>query len=151
MNKQYSLLLAGIMILSIITFIEADAGPATVPEEPEDVVADDVSPTKIDLSWSPPDDDGGSPIAGYRIDYFVVEDGGSYKQLPTIAADVNTYSHTGVQTGKTYIYQIYSINAVGFSDNFGTAVAKPTSDSKPPEDIPPNPPRNLTANDISFI
>ena len=64
MNKQYSVLLAAIVILSIITFIEADAGPATVPDKPKDFVADDVSPTQIDLSWSPPDDDGGSPIIG---------------------------------------------------------------------------------------
>jgi len=114
MNKQYSFLLAAIMILSIITFIEADAGPASLPEKPQDVVADDVSPTQIDLSWSPPDDDGGTPIVGYRIDYFVVEDGGSYKQLPTVSGNVNTYSHTGIQTGKTYIYKIYSINSDGF-------------------------------------
>ena len=148
MNKQYSLLLAAIMILSIITFIEADAGP-TLPSKPEDFVADDVAPTKIDLSWSPPDDDGGSQITGYRIDYFVVEDGGSFQQLKTVAENINTYSHTGVQTEKTYIYKIYSINGVGISDKFGTDVAYPSSSSAPPEDIPPNPITDLTATDIS--
>jgi len=107
MKKQYSFLLAGITILSIITFIEADAGPATVPDKPDDFKADDISPTKIELSWNPPDDDGGSPIIGYKIEYWVVEEGGTFKSLVTDTGNVNTYSHTGLQTGNTYIYQIF--------------------------------------------
>ncbi|KKK53258.1 hypothetical protein LCGC14_3096600, partial [marine sediment metagenome] len=149
MKKQYSLLLAGITILSIITFIEADAGPATVPDKPDDFKADDISPTKIELSWNPPDDDGGSPIIGYKIEYWVVEEGGTFKSLVTDTGNVNTYSHTGLQTGNTYIYQIFSINVEGFSDDPSQAVAKVTSSSAPPEDIPPNPITDLTATDIS--
>ena len=149
MKKQYSFLLAGITILSIITFIEADAGPATVPDKPDDFKADDISPTKIELSWNPPDDDGGSPIIGYKIEYWVVEEGGTFKSLVTDTGNVNTYSHTGLQKGNTYIYQIFSINVEGFSDDASQAVAKVTSSSAPPEDIPPNPITDLTATDIS--
>jgi len=149
MNKQYSFLLIGAIVLTLFTFIDASAGPATVPDKPKDFEADDVSPTQIDLSWNPPDDDGGSPIVGYKIEYWIVEEGGSFQSLEPNTGNVIIYSHTGLQTGKTYIYQIFSINAEGFSDDASQAVKKVTSSSAPPEDIPPNSPTDLTATDIS--
>jgi len=111
---------------------DAFAGIPTNPDKPKDFVADDVSPTQIDLSWNPPDDDGGSPITGYRIEFFVVEDGGTFQVLVSDTGNVNTFSHTGLETGKTYIYRIFSINAEGFSDDPSQAVAKPTSSSTGP-------------------
>jgi len=149
MNKQYSLLLAGITILSIITFIEADAGPATIPDPPEEVKADDVSPTQVDLSWTPPNDDGGSAIVGYRIEYYIVGQGPPFIVLETDVGNVNSYSHPNLQTNKHYIYQIFSINSVGISDTAEQASAKPISSSLPPEDIPPKPPTDFTATDFS--
>jgi len=147
MNKQYSFLLMVITILSIITFIEADAGPATIPEKPKDFVADDVSPTEIDLSWSTPED-GGEPITGYKIEVRIVP--GNYFDLVQNTGNSNTfYTHQNLDTGKTYIYRVSAINSVGTSTASLEAVAKPTSSSAPPENIPPNPPTSLVATDVS--
>jgi len=149
MNKQYSLLLAAIMILSIITFIEAYA--QTVPDKPTDLVGDDVSPTKIDLSWNPPDNDGGSPITGYQIEYRIIPSS-TYTTLKddTNNADTN-YSHLNVITDKKYAYRVWAINSEGISEqpSAESNLVTPTDQSAPPEDIPPNAPTNLTALDVS--
>jgi len=147
-NMRQGLFLIGfVAVFSLFSVLEVYA--QTAPDKPDNFIADDVSSTKIVLQWDEPADDGGSAITGYKIDYLVDEDGGAYKPLVPDTGNVNTYSHTPVQTGKTYIYQIYSINAKGLSDKFATDIANPTDDSAPPEDIPPKPPRNLVATDIS--
>jgi len=143
-------LLAGITILSIITFIEADAGPTTAPDRPTDLVADDIAPDQIDLSWSPPADDGGSPITAYKIEYYIIGQGSCCSILVPDTANANTfYSHTGLQVDKTYVYQVSAKNSVGTSDPSPQGIATTTDDSAPPQNIPPNPPTSLTANAIS--
>jgi len=136
-----------VAVFSLFSVLEAYA--QTIPDKPKVFEADDVSPTQIDLSWNPPDDDGDSPIIGYKIEYWVVEDGGTFQSLEPNTGNVNTYSHTGLDTGKTHIYQIFSINAEGFSDEAAQAVKKVTSSSAPPENIAPNPPTDLSATDVS--
>lgn len=120
----------------------------TVPDRPENLQADDISPTKIDLSWDAPEDDGGSPITGYRIEVKAIPN--DYTVLVgDTGTNSTTYLHSGLQTGTTYIYRIFAINDVGTSQASLEAVGKPTSSSTPPEQIPPNPPTQLNATDVS--
>jgi len=139
-----------VTILSIIPFFVSEVS-ASPPGSPENLIADDVSPTQIDLQWKEPDDDGGSPILEYKIEFCIVEEDCSKYEIldPSIIKTDTFYSHdSGIKTGKSYIYQVSAINLDGTGDPT-QASAFPTQNSQPPEDIAPNPPTGLTATDIS--
>jgi len=55
-----------VAVFSLFLVLEAYA--QTAPDKPDNFEAVDVSPTKIVLQWDEPDDDGDSPIIGYKID-----------------------------------------------------------------------------------
>ncbi len=145
MNSKVLASLVGVIVISII--LSNSAYGASPPSKPTDVVADDVSPTKVVLSWTSPNN-GGSPITGYKIEFKKIP--GSYEVLASNTQSTNTtYAHTGLETGKTYIYRIFAINAIGQSESSSEAVATPSSSSTPPENIVPNPPTELSAIDIA--
>jgi titin len=145
-NKIPIYLLFSISILLILP-ISLVYG-ATVPDKPTNLVADDVSPTSITLTWTKPQNDGGSAITGYKIEYKKVPN--QYDVLvANTQSTATTYSHTGLQTGATYIYRVYAINAIGSSASSTEASAKPTTSSAPAQNIVPNPPTQLQAKDVS--
>jgi len=138
-----------VAILSIIPFFVSEVY-ASPPDAPKDLTADDVSPTQIDLQWTEPDDDGGSVILAYKIEYYIPGQESCCKVLDADTGNANTqYSHTNAATGKTYIYQVSAINLDGTSEPSSQAVATTSASSEPPEDIPPNPISGLTAVDLS--
>jgi len=58
----------------------------------------------VNLSWTAPADDGGSPITGYRI----YRNGSAYDVVGT----VGVYTDTGVSPDTPYTYAVAAINAV---------------------------------------
>jgi predicted phage tail protein len=137
-----------VALLYPMLYTEIQAQTATVPDKPTNLQAFDVSPTQVDLFWGTPQNDGGSPIAGYKIEYTVV--GGSYTDLVSNTGNATTkYSHTGLTTGTTYIYRVSAINSLGAGAKSSEAVATPKTTSIPLESIPPNSPTSLTATDVS--
>src|SRR5579872_4853867 len=118
-----------------------------VPDQPVGVTASAISPTSVLINWSPPQNNGGSPITGYEIDYRIVPNT-TYQTLTTLN-NVTTYTHTGLITGKTYIYRVSAINIVGTGSPSPEVLATPTSSSAPPKNIAPNPPQNLVASTYS--
>ncbi len=93
---------------------------------PIKLTASVVSPTQINLAWSPPVEDGNTPITGYRIE--VKRDSNPYT---TLVADTEstgrTYSHTNLITHSKYTYKVSAINAVGTSDASNEFYATPKS------------------------
>ncbi|TFH01553.1 MAG: hypothetical protein E4G77_03350, partial [Nitrosopumilus sp.] len=93
---------------------------------PIKLTASVVSPTQINLEWSPPVEDGNTPITGYRIE--VKRDSNPYT---TLVADTEstgrTYSHTNLITHSKYTYKVSAINAVGTSDASNEFYATPKS------------------------
>lgn len=144
-NFVFILAISIILVTGIVfLFGQSFAQTANTPDQPTGVTASAISPTSIILNWSPPQNNGGSPITGYKIDYRVVPNT-SYTTLGTLN-NVTTYTHTGLVTGKTYIYRISAINAIGTGSPSPEVLATPTSTSAPPKNIVPNPPQNLVAS-----
>ena len=100
----------------------------TISTPPIKLTASTVSATQINLAWSPPGDDGNSPITGYKIE--VKKDNGSYTTLVGDTKSTDTsYSHTGLATDSKYTYRVSAINSAGVSEpsNEVSATAKTTS------------------------
>src|SRR3990170_411024 len=150
MSTNQKLILSILLVLFIypLLYLEIQAQSTTTPDKPTNLQAFDVSPTRIDLFWATPQNNGGSPITGYKIQYKIA--GGSYSNLVSNTGNATTkYSHTGLITGTTYIYRVSSVNTVGTSIPSSEAIATPATNSKPLENIIPNSPTSLTATDIS--
>jgi titin len=150
-RKEYfvSMLTISIILGTSIVFLfgQSFAQTANTPDQPTGVTASAISPTSISLNWSPPQNNGGSPITGYEISYRVAPNT-SYTMLGTLN-NVTTYTHTGLVTGKTYIYRISANNAIGTGSPSPEVLATPNSRSVPPKNIVPNPPQNPVASAYS--
>jgi len=146
-QKIIFLLLLGLALFPLF-YLEIQAGSADVPDSPTNLLAHPSSPTRVDLFWNTPENDGGSPITGYKIE--VKEGGGSYTILDNNTGNATTaYTHTDLTTNVSYIYRVYAINDEGTSNFSIEDIATPRSTSEPLEDIVPNSPTSLTAVDIS--
>ena len=85
---------------------------ATVPDAPTGLMANDVTPTQIDLFWVAPAYNGGARITGYRIE--VSETGAVWADLETnTESTVTAYSHTGLLPGSVRHYRVSAINRAG--------------------------------------
>jgi fibronectin type 3 domain-containing protein len=83
--------------------------PFSVPDAPlalQVVGADG----RVDLSWDPPDQDGGRPIEGYVL-YFGQSPVGMTFTLEL--ENVTAYSHLDLTNGATYYYQVAAVNEAG--------------------------------------
>ena len=94
----------------------------------------------IQLSWSPPSDDGGAAVTGYRIE--VSDDGGeTWSDLVAkTEAGATKYRHTGLSSATTRHYRVRAINSAGESEPSNVATATTAE-----IDMPPSPPRDLVA------
>jgi hypothetical protein len=111
-----------------VTVQPKSVSSSTAPGAPTGLVATNVSPTKIDLSWNAPSNNGGYPITGYKIEY--KKGTGSYVSLVSNTANTTaSYVHTGLTTGTTYTYKISAISSIGTSAASAEASATPTTES----------------------
>ena len=86
----------GFLVLPPITGTTTTAAPAA----PTALIASANSQTQINLSWSAPSDDGGTPITGYRIEASTNSSTWSDLVANTRSTATN-YSHTGLTAGST--------------------------------------------------
>jgi Fibronectin type III domain len=95
-----------------------DGPAATAPGVPTDVTAvpGDGSAT---ITWTPPADDGGSPITGYRINS---DPGATWVSPP---GDATSWTFPGLTNGVSYTFKIRAVNDAGpglYSDWSNTVV-----------------------------
>jgi hypothetical protein len=97
--------------------------PNTAPGSPRQVWAFS-GVNMIDLTWLPPQDDGGSNITGYRI-YRILDNG------PVFLADVSPalgyYYDLNLTAGKSYTYCVAAVNAIGPGPNSAQTSATPSA------------------------
>jgi hypothetical protein len=112
---------------------EVSATPADPPGAPTLGVPTTASGT-VNLAWTAPASDGGSPITAYRV-YRGVSSG-TETLLTTLGNAATSYADTGVTNGTTYFYEVSAVNAIGETRS-GERSATPTG--------PPTAPRSLAA------
>ncbi len=124
---------------SDIAHATTDAATVTAPEAPANLTAAASGPTRIDLSWTAPSNNGGSSITGYRIQ--VSPSGtGNWTNLVGNTRNTNTiYAHTDLSPGTTHHYRIRAINSVDAGPPSNVASATTTAATAP------DAPSNLTA------
>jgi len=110
----------------------------TVPSSPTGLAAKATSPTQINLSWTAPSNNGGSPITGYKI-YRSTSPG--TETLLTTSGNFTSYNDTGVTPGITYFYKVSSVNSVGESSQSNEASTATHQVSSAPQ--------NLSASTVS--
>ena len=124
---------------SNVAHATTDAATVTAPEAPANLTATASGPTRIDLSWTAPSNNGGSSITGYRIQ--VSPSGtGNWTNLAGNTRNTNTtHAHTGLSPGTTHHYRVRAINSVGPGASSDVARATTTAATAP------DAPSNLTA------
>jgi len=94
------------------------------PSPPIKVSAKPVNDRHIEVTWSPPADDGNLDVTGYMVE--AKKKGSS--SFSEIASGVTgtKYAHRGLEPGSEYTYRVYATNAQGTSgaSNESTAEAR---------------------------
>jgi hypothetical protein len=85
----------------------APAGPSTAPGAPTGVTAV-AGNASAAVSWSPPGNDGGSPVTAYTVTPYI----GTSAQPSTVVAGTST-TVTGLTNGTAYTFAVSASNAVG--------------------------------------
>ncbi len=101
--------------------------PATPPDPPQGLTATAGDGT-VDLAWSAPGSDGGSPITNYKVYRGTSQNGESFL---TELGDVLSYSDTGLNNGQTYYYYVTAVNSIGDSGPSNEASATPNAPATP--------------------
>jgi subtilisin family serine protease len=87
------------------------AVPATVPGPPTDLVANEVDGA-VELSWSPPDDDGGDAIIDYLVEQSTAS-GGPWQVVADGAGTAPSALVPGLTNGTEYWFRVSAINDLG--------------------------------------
>ncbi len=99
------------------------------PNTPKNLKTSPISPTSVILTWDEPASTD-TPITGYKIEYKI-----GTASYTTITADTKStatsFIHEGLDSSKTYSYQIYAINSKGISNPSSSSSVKPAATTVP--------------------
>lgn len=91
--------------------------PATIPADPSALIANAVSSSQIDLSWT----DNASDEDSYQVQQSI--DGISFASVAILAANATSFSDTSLNASTTYYYRVNASNTAGTSGNSNVASA----------------------------
>lgn len=94
--------------------------PKGKPSAPLSIFAKSISSDSIEISWSPPENDGGSPIIGYKVYRYLAE--GEDPVVMEVDGNDTVFTDKGLPSGTTYIYRVSAVNSIGESDQSGPAI-----------------------------
>ncbi len=97
---------------------------ANVPGRPTNLGAIAVSRNEILLGWTAPEDDGGSPVEGYRIEVSL-DEGATWRIVRDHTDNTNTaFRHGELEPNTLYRYRVAAINQAGTGDPSEIAEAR---------------------------
>lgn len=123
----------GMRVGEIVLKYEVTSTPSA-PRRPQ---ASDIDRHDMTLHWTPPLNDHGSPIIGYRIDMLVQEKNKDprWSCLRECAGLDPVYRVTGLEPHRPYVFEVCAINGVGVGDHLEfqvhTAACEPSAPAKP--------------------
>ncbi|XP_011700590.1 PREDICTED: twitchin isoform X1 [Wasmannia auropunctata] len=100
--------------------------PFDEPGKPGDLRATDWDKDHVDLKWTPPENDGGSPITGYVIEK--KDKYGEWEKALEVPADETSATVPDLIEGQPYEFRVRAVNKAGPgepSDATPTIIAKP--------------------------
>ncbi len=127
-----------------VNFVFSPDGSPLVPFAPTGLTATPRSSTEIDLSWSIPITNSGSPITGYKIER---NDGSGFSTIQN--TQTTTYQDTGLTPSKQYAYRVSAISSAGTSNPSNVVNATTLSapvQTNPPGSVQTNPSNTGTPN-----
>ena len=83
-----------------------------VPTKPTNLVVSDVRAENCKLTWSPPEDDGGTPLTGYSVQILDLE---SNVWMPCAETKSPELSVAGLKPGHLYKFEVTALNKEGVS------------------------------------
>lgn len=135
-NPTTNMIYVGNLISQSISVIDGSTPITSVaPSSPQNLSATAVSRSQIDLSWTAPSNNGGSPVVGYKIDRLDGTIGNStmFTIVTNTDSNATAYNDTGLAPSVIYKYQVSAINSVGTSlpSNVASATTLNTVPSSP--------------------
>ena len=112
------------MSFSINQYANAQIG--VLPQPPTNLIAQAVSSSQINLSWTAPPD---LLLSGYKIERST-NSGSTWNTIvQNTGSTATTYSDSGLAPSTTYTYRVSTINPIGTSSPSNTASATTSSDT----------------------
>ena len=85
-----------------------------MPSPPESVAVSDVFSTSCVFTWQEPEDDGGSPVTHYIVEWQELDTvPGKWQELGETRADVMKFACNSLKENKKYRFRIRAVNSVG--------------------------------------
>ncbi len=109
-------------------------GPPGPVVEPESVG----SLTAIELTWKPPENDGGRPIRGYRVEY-KLSSSDTWLRVPRVPSDQTTVTVEDLEGGEAYDFRIVAVTRAGFGPSTPGSADRPTLAGVIADETPPAP------------
>ncbi len=133
-----------------VSFVFSPDGSPALPSPPTNLLATPSSSSEVDLSWVAPQNNGGLPITGYKIER---NDGNGFNVI-IANSPTTTYQDRNLIPNPEHSYRVSTINSAGSSGPSNVAPVIMPSPSPAPTPIPtptPTPYTPDTQNTSSSI
>ena len=113
----------------------ASGTPSTMPRAPKSVTITNKGDRTLIVTWEPPDNDGGSAITKYKVQW--MGDGDTAWTTPANEKLASDRSHeiTDLTNGVQYTVQVFARNQHGLSTAYGQVTGIPSKKPDPPTDV----------------